>query len=176
MSTWLIILIIIISLSVYILFFPITVKIDTDNSKYYIRLPGILGFRVMKGKSGWKMRFSVLFMRFNIQFFKPDEHGKKLEEDPSKIKGRSSGKRFKAGYLLLGMNILRTFRLRRLRWSIDTGDYPLNAQLIPVASYLNNDRINLSVNFNDHNELYIILHAHLFRIVYVTIRYFMFNR
>ena len=161
----------------YILFFPITVKIDSDNSKYYIRLPGIFGFRVMKGKSGWKMRFSVLFLRFHIPFFKPDEHGKKLEKEPAKTKRGFSGKRFKPGYLLLGINIIRTFRLKRLTWSIDTGDYPLNARLFPVVAALNNtNNINLSVNFNDYNSFYTILHAHLFRIVYVTIRYFMFNR
>lgn len=176
MSTWLIILIIIITITGYVLFFPLTFKIDTDNNKYFIRLPGVFGFRVMKGKSGWKMRFSVLFLRFNIPFFKPESHRRKLEKDSSKIKERPSGKRFKAGYLIPGMNIIRTFRLRRLSWSIDTGDYPLNAQLIPVVSFLNSDRVDLSVNFNDHNSFYIVLNTHLFRIIYVTIRYFMFNR
>ena len=177
MSIWLIILIIIIAFIGYILFFPITVKIDTDNDKYLIRLPGVFGFRVMKGRSGWKMRFSVLFLSFHVPFFKPDEHRKKLEKDPSEIKDRPSAKRFKPRYLLLGMNFIRTFRLKRLRWSIDTGDYPLNAQLIPVVTALNNtNHINLSVNFNDNNSLNLILHAHLFRIVYVTIKYFMFNR
>ncbi len=158
------------------LFFPITIKIDTDRDKYFMRLPGIFGFRVMKGRSGWRMRFSVLFLRFSIPFFKPDEHRKKLEEKPLKTKRRFSGKRFKAGFLLLGMNIIRTFRLKRLRCNIDTGDYPLNAKLVPVVSYLNNNRVNLSVNFNDYNSLSIILRSHLFRIVYITIRYFMFNR
>ncbi len=177
MSVWLIILIIVIILSGYILFFPVTVKIDTDDSRYFIRLPGIFSFRLLQGKSGWKMRFSVLFLRFNVPLFQPGEHKKKLKEKPLKKRKSFSGRRFKPGYLLLGINIIKTFRLKSLRWSVDTGDYPLNAQLIPVVTRLNEQKhIRMSVNFNDYNSFHIILRTHLFRIVYVTIRYFMFNR
>jgi hypothetical protein len=176
MSTWLIILIIFLAITGYMLFFPLTVKIDTDNENYFIRLPGVLGFRVMKGMSGWKIRYSVLFMRFYVKLFQPGEHRKKLDKENLKSKKRTSGWRSKMDYALMGINIMRTFRLKKLRWSIDTDDYPLNAQLIPLVSFLNNDRVNVSVNFNDYNAFYIVLQTYLFRIIYVTIRYFMFNR
>jgi hypothetical protein len=176
MSIGLIILIIALTIFGYILFFPLTVKIDTEKNQYYFRLPGVFGIRVLKGKTGWGMRYSILFLRFHVRFFKPDKHRRGSEkEHPKAYKGFLT-RRFKAGYFTLAINTMRTFRLRQLMWSIDTGDYPLNARLIPVASFLNNDRVNLSVNFNDYNAFYVILRSYLARIIYIIIRYFMFNR
>ena len=176
MSIGLIILIIILVIIGYILFFPLTVKIDTDKNQYYFRLPGIFGFRVLKGRSGWKIGYSVFLLRFQVTFFKPDEHRKKPDKDHPKAHKGFLRRRFRADYLSLAINVIRAFRLKRLRWSIDTGDYPVNARLIPVASYLNNDRVNLSVNFNDYNAFYLILQSYLARIIYIIIRHFMFNR
>lgn len=175
MSTGLIILIIITVIFGYILFFPLTLKIDTDNGRYYFGLPGVFVFRVRKNESGWKTGYSVFLFRFRIQLFNPHKNRKTDEERPEVSKG-SLKKRFKTDYLLLAARVIQSFRLKRLRWSIDTGDYPLNAQLIPVASFLSRDRIDLSVNFQDNNAFYIILQSYLARIIYITIRHFMFNR
>jgi hypothetical protein len=175
MSTGLIILIILIVIFGYILFFPLTLKIDTDRGRYYFRLPGVFGFRVWKGKSGWKTGYSIFLFRFNIQLFNPHKQRKTDEERPEASAG-SLKKRFRTDYLSLAARVIRSFRLKRLRWNIDTGDYPLNAQLIPVASFLSSDRVDLSVNFQDNNAFYIILQSYLARIIYITIRHFMFNR
>ncbi len=174
MSTGLIILIIIIIIFGYILFFPLTLKIDTDNDRYYFRLPGIFGFRIRKNESGWKTGYSVFLFRFNIQLFSPHKHRKTDKERPE-ASGGSLKKRFRTDYLSLVVRVIKSFRLKRLRWNIDTGDYPLNAQLIPVASFMSSDRVDLSVNFQDNNAFYVILQSYLARIIYITIRHFMFN-
>ncbi|MBN2213045.1 MAG: hypothetical protein JW723_02270 [Bacteroidales bacterium] len=176
MSAGLIISIIIIAVSGYILFFPVTFKIDTDKNHYCLRLPGVFSLRVLKAETGWKMRYSIFLFRFSVPFFKPHKQLKKTDEKHPRTSAGFLKRRYGIDNLLFAINVIKAFRLRKLRLDIDTGDYPLNAQLIPAACYLSSDRVNLSVNFNDHNELYVILQSYLARIIYITIRHFMFNR
>lgn len=48
-----------------------------------------------------------------------------------------------------GVDLLRTFRVKKLKVRLDTGDYPTNAVLIPVFVWANaNPPGDFSINFN----------------------------
>lgn len=175
MSIGLIILSIILIFLLYVLLFPVTIKADTEKNIYFVRLPGVFGFRIIKNITGWRMRFSVFFIRFSMKIPPAKKPDRKKDEKRLKKIGKQSRKRFKTGYLSYVLKLVKAFRIRKLYLNIDTGDYPLNARLIPVTFFLSNNHINLSVNFNDYNSLYLIFHLQLIEVLYISIRHFMFN-
>ncbi|WP_372794506.1 hypothetical protein [Lutibacter sp.] len=55
-----------------------------------------------------------------------------------------------------GLQILKSFKIKRFNLEIDTGDYTLNAKLYPVFVFLNYNLGHFKVNFEDRNQL--VLH------------------
>ncbi len=175
MSTGLIILIVFLIFLLYLLFFPISILADTFANKYYAGIPGIVGFRIMKRKDSWKIQFSIFFLRFKVDFFKRMS-GKDHEVQERRISKAKRSKKSVQFYLRFMIKILSTFRIKKLVWRLDTGDYPLNAQLIPIVSSLNSDRISISVNFYDRNEFHLLVQTSVFRLLFISMKYYMFNK
>ena len=69
--------------------------------------------------------------------------------------------------------VIKTFELEVLKVDIDTDNYVLNAQLIPVFMWISQDKIRLSVNFEGNASLYMLINNRLVRMVPVLIRYFL---
>lgn len=162
-----IILLLFIALILYILIIPVSLKIDTYENNHYFRMPGICGVRVQKNNGVWKAWFSVLFLTFNIQSLKGFTTAKNKShkaEDKFKRKKRYSVKRLK-----MFLKVLKTLRIKKLQCEIDTGDFPLNAQLIPIAYALSRKNIDLAVNFRGSNDLYLIVYTRIYRIIYQII-------
>lgn len=176
MSVGLIILFIFIIFLIYLLVAPVTLKIDSYSNKYYFRIPGVLGFRIKRRKDKWEAGYSVFFIKFRINLYKIGSKTKKTKETIQPTDRYKRKKGFKPSYIKFGLNILSSFSLRKLSVEIDTGDFPLNAQLIPLAYALSDRRINLSVNFNDYNNIYFVVYTRIFKILYAIIRHFMFNK
>ena len=72
--------------------------------------------------------------------------------------------------------ILKTFRLKRLTVRFDTGDYALNARLIPVILMVRNKNLDISVNFTDENSLLMIVHNRLGRILWQGLKFYIEHR
>ncbi len=173
MSAGLVILLSITAIIVYLVVVPITLHINTYSDKYFVRFPGIFSLRLGKRNETWGIWYTVFFLRFRIKgSFNAAQHRKK---DKKELK---SGKRKTVNLkrLWFPVRILQTFRLKKLKWDFDSGDFPLNAQLYPVTGLINSQKINISVNFNEENNICLIVYTQLFRIIFITIRYFMFNR
>lgn len=175
MNIGLLILIALLLFLIYLLCFPVYIKADTNKNKYYAGLPGIAGFRIFKTGKEWKIQYSILFLKFNI---KPFETIQEEDDEPGKKKDniKKSKNRPALFHIRLIKKIPAAFRIKRIIWNIDTGDYPLNAQLIPVASCFNNKKISISVNFNGNNSLYMLAQTRLILILYTIISLYMFNR
>jgi hypothetical protein len=93
---------------------------------------------------GW---FSFIPFRFDP--FKKRRRRKKTDK-PAKKKKR----RFRMGKgMKMGRKVLRAFRIRRMYLDIDTDDFILNAQLIPVFSALNSEHIRMRANFEGEASL-----------------------
>ncbi|NJK98976.1 MAG: hypothetical protein HC905_32330 [Bacteroidales bacterium] len=72
--------------------------------------------------------------------------------------------------------MLKTFTLKKLIVDVDTGDFPLNAQLYPVVYALNNKKVNVSINFNGNTAIYLVIYTRIYKIIYQSIKSFMFNK
>ena len=69
--------------------------------------------------------------------------------------------------------MIKTFQLNALKIDIDTDDYILNAQLIPVFMWVNNDVIQLKVNYEGKLRLYLLINNRLINMLPVVIKYFL---
>jgi hypothetical protein len=150
----------------YILVVPVILKIDTYENNYFFRMPGIFGLKLKKKEGIWKAGLSVLFFRIKFPFFKKGrDQSRKIDRTLVKKKRAVKTRRIKLLY-----KIVRTFQIKRLLCEIDSGDFPLNAKLIPLAHALSSQNISFSVNFSNSNNLYLIVYTRLYKIIYQIIK------
>ncbi|MFO7655637.1 MAG: hypothetical protein R6W78_01075 [Bacteroidales bacterium] len=171
---WIIIIFLLLFLG-YLLFFPVLIRLNTVTNHFYAGLPGIAGIRAFKKDGAWKSYYYIFFLKYSFDFSSPGT--KKAEYLSNKNKSTKKRKPLNI-YVLpkLVSRVLSGFKIKKFVWRIDTGDYPLNAQLIPVAACLSGTGVSVTINFSNINELYIIATTRLFRLLFTFIRFYMFNR
>ena len=118
----------------------------------------------MKKRRYLVIRLRLLFINMylapwkNIRKKDPETSGAKRRKRP----GRRSFKRI----IRLIKVMYASLAIKRLRADIDTGDFPLNAQLIPLALLINGANHQLSINFEDRNELEVTIQTRLIKIIW----------
>lgn len=157
----LIILGIIILLMAFLLLTPLYLLISTPDSRYEAGLRGIIKIWIDTNTDGLpEMQVKVFFIQKKIHLRLAKEKSEKpsVSKRIKKIFRRRvvvSRKKIKT-YLKLFLKIFRSFKLKKLKLNIDTGDVIHNAHLIPVFTMIYKNNIQLSVNYEDKNEF--ILH------------------
>lgn len=117
-----------------------------------------------------RLKFRVFFFTFKIE---PGNHKKKaIDEKPiNKTKKQAIKNPFR-----LMKKIMRNINIKKLHADIDTGDFPLNAQLIPVTQTINGKNINVNINFENRNNLEFKAVTRIFNILWVSIKHILFNK
>ncbi|MFZ5941267.1 MAG: hypothetical protein ACOYXB_11920 [Bacteroidota bacterium] len=125
------------------LFGPVMLQVNTERGLYRFSLPGVFSARIISRGEKYYLRVWIFFIPLRIDPFKaggrissPD----KKEKKEKKRKGRISLSR-------MWQKVKRAIRIRRLELDLDTDDFPLNAQLVPVFSALSGRNTDLRVNF-----------------------------
>lgn len=153
-------------LIVYLLLAPVIVWIDTLSNEYYVRIPGVVKMAVESHeKELIRLQLRVFFLNFYFYPLKWKKKKKKKDEikefKPKKDKKKKK-KRMSLGKMV---RLMRTFRVQRFYLNIDTGDYALNAKLYPVFYLLNQTKGHFAVNFEDRNQLSLVIVNRPIRIV-----------
>jgi hypothetical protein len=161
MIVLLILLIFVILLAGWILFSTITIEIDSENNVYSIALCSMVQASVVTAPGTFLIRLRVFGLSFIINplQIKP---GKKEKSRPKKTKAISP---FRMARII--RRIVVSFRLKLLKAEFDTGDYTLNAMLIPVFLQLKYLQNHVNVNFEDRNSIHIILQNRVFNFLRV---------
>ncbi len=158
-----------------ILFIPLRLVVNTRSNQYYLNLPGYLRIDVLLGLSKKpSIKFRLFFFTFKIEPFesKKDKF-KKTGKAPKFNKNRrdkSTGAR-----VTFVRSCLRQIKIKKLVADIDTGDFPLNAQLIPVAQRINNKNVNLNINFTNQNNIELVTYTQIYRFIKPGIRFILSN-
>ncbi len=136
-----------------LLFMPLNLVLNTVTQQYYIQAAGLAKVNVEgDDEEIIRLRLQALFRNF---YFYPLDWVNK----PKKLKeGKRKKKKKKRTNLSPGtiIRLLRSFRVKRLRVNVDTGDCITNSKLYPVFSLMNFWGGNYGVNFQGRNE--IVLH------------------
>lgn len=159
MSTALIIILSILFLGfLFLLFTPVYLVIDSEKGLYKIGVRGIANARIQFTDLLFELHLRVLFFQkridpLNYSKTKKKETGQKKTKKPSSNK-KSSGR----PNLEAILTIFKSFKLQQFNANIDTGDYPLNAQLIPLSVALNQfNNVDFNINFENINVLKIYI-------------------
>jgi hypothetical protein len=136
------------------LWMPIEVCLDTVTQQYFVRLKGLVKASIAAHEEELiQVTLHVFFRKFN---FFPLQ---KLFWGQSKKKGaksKSRKRRTQMGFKKI-KGILKTFKVKRLRLDIDTGDCITNAKLYPVFVFMNRFAGSFSINFEGRNEMVLVL-------------------
>lgn len=148
----------------WILVAPIIIFLDTDHNRYFLSLPGIFKAMVVPSEHLFHIRFRIFLIPFTYNPFTGKPEKKKKEK---KIKKRKPKKI--SGLFRLLIQVLRSFRIRKLELDIDTDDYILNAWLIPVFSTVNSDNIQMRANFEGYASLLLDLRTRIGTLLWIYI-------
>jgi hypothetical protein len=155
---WIILISFFAALFLWILIGPVIIYLDTEKNRYSISLPGIFRAAAIPADGLFLIRVWFFFIPFNINpFRKRAGIRKKKPGNPEKQK---RSKRYSGG-LKSGMAILRSFRIRKLKLNLDTDDFIVNTQLVPVFSSINSKNIMMQVNFEGEASLELDLRTRL---------------
>ncbi len=149
----------------FLLLTPLVVEVDSVRRKYGIYYRGIAAID-LRWDEGLYLQLWVLGWRKTIDPFgmrdqKPHE---KKPQKPKRKRVAFSRIRRKLGH------VLRSFTVKRFYVNVDTGDYPLNGLLYPLAGALSNERRTFHINFNGDVVVRIRIENRLGKILYAIIR------
>lgn len=146
-----------IGLLIYIVIVPFTIYANTYEDRYYFLFPGLFRILVFRNEGGYAVRMRLFFISFRMnaeqqiwrfeKLVKRGARGDKINKKKRK-KRFNMKKKFRAIYLFM-LGILGTFKVKHFEATFDTGDYTLNALLVPVFSAINGEKHGISINFND---------------------------
>lgn len=158
--TWLIIIIVFIGLLIWILFSPVIILIDTRVPSVKLKWSGIGSVRIWCDEE-WLLTFRIFFVQkvINLQ---------RLKKTPEKKRNKNKKrKRNIPAHRLI--RLIKTFRIKKWKLALDTGDYVSDARLFPLnyAPYLWG---NIHINFNEENYLFLEITNRPWKIFYAMIR------
>jgi len=134
----------------YVLLVPIDLYINTTTNQYYAQIRGLAKASIEKDNVEIvRIRLRTFFMNFYLYPLKYIGLTDKKERVKKNKTKRKIG-------LKKGLQILKSFKIKRFNLEIDTGDYTLNAKLYPLFIFLNYHIGHFKVNFLDKNQL--VLH------------------
>lgn len=149
---------------------PVSIVADSEGQTYFISMPFYFKLSLRKYSEDWKVRLRIFLIPIKINHVKLQKMSFTKKESWSK-KNREKRNPGIKRMLIHIKRAFRSFRIRRLNALIDTGDYPLNAQLVSVASQLNNEKINVGINFDNKNSIYFEAVTQLYKLIWILIRY-----
>jgi hypothetical protein len=164
---WILLLILVLLLILWILLIPVMILVRTDTGRYTMSLPGLFSAKVVTGEDLFLFKGWILFVPYRFNPFVPRKNKRRKRKDPAKKKKKF---RMPSGGLSLARDALRSVRIRKLELDIDTGDFPLNAWLVPVFSLAEGSNRSLRVNFNGNTSLFLDMRIRLGVLLWAVIR------
>jgi len=150
MAIW-VILLCLFGFFLIILLLPFTIYADTQEQRYSLSWPVFFRMVVYGSEDGYRGRFYVFYIPFRM-----DLSSMKIKYPSFRTKGKKdkalpepySLKKVKTYYRFLRA-LWASFRLKRLEATFDTGDYNMNAILVPMLTCVNSKKVHVFVNFSD---------------------------
>lgn len=149
---WLILIALFVLLLLWILVAPVIIFLDTDHNQYLLTLPGIFKAMLVPSEHFFTIEGRIFLFPFTYNPFLRQPDKKKNKKSAEKSIEKRNSKQI-SGLFKMAIQVLRSFRIRKLELNIDTDDFTLNAWLIPVFSTLNSENIQMRVNFKGYASL-----------------------
>lgn len=170
---WIILISLLILLLLWILLIPVIILICTERNRYMLNLPGIVKLAVVPSGDFFHIRGWIFFIPFRYHPFRErSSRRRKREKDQVTVKPVRKKRAGKPSVgIRMGLDMLRSIRIRKLALDMDTDDFVLNAWLIPVFSAVNTENIQLRANFTGTLSFFLDLRIRLGSMLWNFIRY-----
>lgn len=135
----------------YLSMMPIVLFIDTKTNQYYLQVKGLVKASIEShDEELFRIRLQLFFLSFYFYPLRNIGIGNKKKTLKSTENNKKIGKgiNFKKG-----LRMLKSFKVKRFLFDIDTGDCILNAKLYPLFAMLNYHVGGFSVNFEGRNRV-----------------------
>lgn len=156
-----------------LLFSPIVFTIDTRSNEYYLSLKGLFRIQLLKTEETWRIKLKLLFLSFTLNPFRKISFNRVKKVKP-KNKYASKSKNPQK-YLHLIRKAVKAISIKKLYAEVDTNDYPLNAQLITISPFINQNNISLNINFENRNSFDFKAITYLYKLIGVAITTYIFK-
>ncbi len=155
----------------WILFAPLIIRVDSDNQRYSLSLPGIFKAIVVPDDTLFHIRLWVLFIPFRM-----DPLGKTMRrvEGPGRRdqkKGRRNISKLMRARIIALKEVTRSFKLKKLSLNLDTDDFILNSHLVPVFTTINYRDVNLTINYEGEISLFMVLTNRIASLLWIGMKY-----
>lgn len=164
----------------WILFGPLDFVVNTFKGEYYFQLRKVYRISIIFDPDEIVfINVKVFFINFNIHPLQIITNPKKRRKGEKKKKEKEKEKRAQRIRSLKNTGIffsrltwktVETFKLKKLKLDIDTGNVITNAYLIPIFTIFNGSRTQLSVNYMGQTGLHIAYENSLFLILRAVIK------
>ena len=135
----------------YLSMMPIVLFIDTKTNQYYLQVKGLVKASIESHDEELiSIRLKVFFLSFYLYPLRNIGIGNKKKTLKSTENKKKIGKRINSKK---GLRMLKSFKVKRFLFDIDTGDCILNAKLYPLFAMLNYHVGGFSVNFEGRNRV-----------------------
>lgn len=164
---WYILIALFVLLITWILLGPVIMRIDTDRNQYMFSLPGVVTAGIVHEEEHIYIRGWIFFIPVKIDPFKQRRKRKKRTKEVSKKKKSRKSRRRMARMF---RKMTRAIRIKRLELDLDTDDFPLNAQLVPLFALISNQRnIQMQVNFEGNLFLHLDVRTRIGAILWLML-------
>ncbi len=164
---WLLILTLTLLFIFGIVLVPLSFELNSTHNIYRIRLFMYAGARWIRKDIDSYLLIRVLGIPFRVKPLKlfAGRSFRPKKQKSTKLPQRNT---FGKGSLM-GRKVLRAIRVKKFYLNIDTGNFPLNARLFPVAAYLREQNYRVHINFQGENDIELRATTSLIRILWIMI-------
>lgn len=161
-------------LLLWLLLAPVKLLVSSRQKRAKLLLFGLFSAELYMLNKQPELQLKLLFLRFTSNPLKPRtwkvRNNTKLNYKSIRIVGGNASKN-----RVLIKRLMCSFTIKKLEADIDTGDFALNAQLIPLTKAVNKNNIHIQINFEDNNAFDVDISNRLVFILLIIVRYHMFN-
>lgn len=160
-----------------VLFFvlPLQVVVDSDKQLYYLQIPFYIKIQIVPHTDLFRINGRVLFYPFSVgveSFVKKEANVE--TQVITKIKKRDNVSM--SQILGMGKDLYYAVTIHHLYATLDTGNHPTNASLIPIVSMISRNNVSIRFNFTNCNWVDARVFTRLYRIVWVLLKNLRFNK
>ena len=133
----------------WLLFTPITLKINTIRDQYALYIWGLGRANLLLTEDDLSVRVKIAWWSKNFSLF-PSPKDKMKKEKPTKAKRKKDRKK-KFPFAKV-IRLIKTCKVKYFRLDLDTDNYIHNAYLFPILYFLNGPKKSVNINFLGRNE------------------------
>jgi hypothetical protein len=148
----------------FLILAQVLLVINTEKRIYGIRFGRILSCRLIQKNNSLYVRLRCLFLSF--YFNMKNKQGKISGSGPDRSVSTKKRSKNIRRYMNLFSALRKSVKIIRLKANIDTGDFPFNAQLYPVARLISRQNVSVAINFEDINQLDCLIQTRFITIIW----------